>query len=730
MRGRHSLLAASWVLAGLLLAAPAGARVVDLDVIPAFSDVAIAPTSGIYFDRPPEQGGTVFVPFTTQTIGGVGGPTNGLRAPISGRIRVDFRPDEQTLRVIGFSTLFAPVASGQWLPGVPTNAVQPAPAQAAVALGSEGAFASGRAALRRLAISISTPPYALAPAGAGRWRWPADPSADPVELLVADGRVDFAVSVVPTLTSAFVREGGKQALPLSGARRVRVTESDGDRLELRVPLDVSIEQALPGEAGGALPLRVRLDLEGELLARNFIPEPGAAGAALAAIAALALLASRRRAFSGRELLLVASYVLLIGAACPAPPPNTCDNDDHCPNPQKCVKNACTDDGSCENPADCPGGELCRAGTCKPPAGPAEPCEGDGDCASGACTNDQCEGNGSGETLSSPVSGPDVISDTRTFGLPPGNRIAVAGANGLAIIDPLTGTIPTIGNATLSFLNGFIYRNLLGALVIEHPSGTGADAIFAYRNDTGASVQSYVPAIQDFGATGLLFGTYRDAVHLGDDPAQSEALLTATSLVQRFTWTDFGGGLLSPGTETALASFTGAGVPVSAFAFPDLTRILVVTMGTPGKLAIGNPETPFTAVTVIGDVGDHPRRIRCLGGACAISNFGSGSLTIATWDGATNVAITDSQDVGDGPIGIDLRTLPGGNLAVASTGFHDSTYSLTVVSPAGAVLASETRPAPEGCVQPGHALWLGDGQNHLVLSCFGSDALAVFVPEIP
>jgi hypothetical protein len=331
-----------------------------------------------------------------------------------------------------------------------------------------------------------------------------------------------------------------------------------------------------------------------------------------------------------------------------------------------------------------------------------------------------------------VTFPDVIVRSRTFGLPPGNRIVVSGSNGLVVMDPLTGAIPQVGNTTLSFVGDFNYRNLLGSLVVESPAGDGADAIFAYRNTSGASIQSYAPEISDFGATQLVFATYRDAVHLGNDPAQTEALLAGTSFVQRFTWSDFGtpGGPLFPRTERALDNFTGAGSSVSAFGFPGLARILAVTSGTPGKLVIGDPAQPTQAVSVLGDVGDDPRRIRCLASVCAVSNFGSDSLTIATWDGATNVAITDTQAVGDGPIGIDLRALPGGDVAIASTGFGDATYSVTRVSSAGAVVASVTLPAPPGCEQPGHALWLGDDDQHLVLSCFGSDALAVFAPELP
>src|SRR5690606_18369012 len=125
------------------------------------------------------------------------------------------------------------------------------------------------------------------------------------------------------------------------------------------------------------------------------------------------------------------------------------------------------------------------------------------------------------------------------------------------------------------LNGFLYLNLLGALVIPTPDGDAGDAIFAYRNDTGGSIRTFVPEIADFGAAQTSATAYRDAVQLGSDPAQTEALLTTTANVQRFGWTDFGdpSGGLFPTTDTVLGNFTGAGTPISAFAFPASTRIL-------------------------------------------------------------------------------------------------------------------------------------------------------------
>lgn len=984
LRCWRSAAIACWLLAP---SGPALARVVDLDVVAGASRVTIEATSGIYFDRPPQDGGTVFIPFAIQTGAGVGGPTNGLRADLAGRIRVDFRPGDATptLAIRGFSTLFGPIASGTWRPGLPGSAATPAAAQAAVAIGSVSAFATGQAALRDLALTIDAS-HPLVAAGANAWLWPDGPfdgaTPDRVELRVADGAVDFGLSIT-ALTREFVSEGSLARLVFSAANRVRVIESGVDDLELRMPLDVAIEKSLV-EPGSSLPVRVRLDLDGELVARNFVPEPDAAAATLAAFGALALLARRRRTRSGvgcgRALVHFALLAFLVGVACAPPPVGQCDNDEQCPESEQCVDNVCTGDGSCIDPTDCPEGEFCSDGSCEALAAPDSSCVADGDCQSDSCTGGVCDGcvgdadcdqitdandecptpgddpNGCDATLdvgggvtiycgnaascnpipnggtctdcaihdgalvfdcfgsgascttfesesgcsggcrlkagggtdllcgsgctevSTPVGGascsgscdgsvagfgalhcagcsvlvdprsgpkgrlvltkqsiggdgtfefevgdinlggnggfdatittsagvgnvavqviapigslfayesptpgfqlesatcdgpnelvagvlevtpapggtvsclmsnestatggvipaggvldPDVVTRTNTFGLPPGHRIAVAGSNGLVILDPLTGTIPSVGNTNLSFLGPFDRKSLLGALVIEKPTGDGADAIFTYANTSGAAIQTYVPANLDFGATLLINGTYRDAVHLGDDPAQTQAILTTTSSVQRFTWTDFGGGQLFPSTTTALNNFTGAGTPISAFAFPAMTRIAAVTSGTPGKLVLGDPVQFFAAVTIVGDVGNDPRRIRCDGPVCAVSNFGSDSLTIATWDGATNLAITGTQPVGDGPIGIDLMPLAGGNLAIASTGFNDATYSINVVSPAGALVASATQPVPAGCLQPGHALWLDDAGQHLVISCFGSDNLAVFVPEIP
>ena len=134
---------------------------------------------------------------------------------------------------------------------------------------------------------------------------------------------------------------------------------------------------------------------------------------------------------------------------------------------------------------------------------------------------------------------------------------------------------------------------------------------------------------------------------------------------------------------------------------------------------------FGRVNTIGSVGNDPRRVRCLAGVRAVSNNGSDSLTILTWDGGENAVITDTVTVGDGPIGVDLRQI-GDDVVILSTGSNDNTYSKTTVSLSGAVLDSVTQPILSGCNGPGHIIWV-DNSSKAFATCFSSDSYAVFDP---
>jgi hypothetical protein len=184
-------------------------------------------------------------------------------------------------------------------------------------------------------------------------------------------------------------------------------------------------------------------------------------------------------------------------------------------------------------------------------------------------------------------------------------------------------------------------------------------------------------------------------------------------------------------EIVMNGTSGTGVSakagVSAYVHQAAGPVLVATDGAPGDLLVQNNfASPFTAPARIGELGNAPRRIRCLPPICAVSNHDSDSLTIVTWDGSslTPAIVSTPIPVGDGPVGIDLIA-SGSNVAVVSTGFNDSTYSITVVSPAGAAVSNTKTAAPTGCTAPGHAIWINDaGGRKVAMTCNTSDNWAV------
>lgn len=173
---------------------------------------------------------------------------------------------------------------------------------------------------------------------------------------------------------------------------------------------------------------------------------------------------------------------------------------------------------------------------------------------------------------------------------------------------------------------------------------------------------------------------------------------------------------------AAAALPGAtGKAISALADGPDEDTFVVTDGTPGSLWVHRAaDRPAGAATKIGDVENDPRRLRRFGNLLVTSNFGSGSITVARFDTRT---IVRHVPVGNGPIGIDGKILGNGYIAIVSTGFNDDTYTITVLTPQGDVVSSDTSPVPEGGLAPGHVIWHEDG---ILISCNGSSEI-IFVP---
>jgi len=341
-----------------------------------------------------------------------------------------------------------------------------------------------------------------------------------------------------------------------------------------------------------------------------------------------------------------------------------------------------------------------------------------------------EFTGAGAMPAAGVEMPEMAMRTETFGLPPGDRITITGDNGWAVLDAKAGTVPTAGSRLLSFVS-FPGQQLVGTLVALDPLGTGADGVFAF-GPLGGQIRQFDPDFGDFGFTQLVFGSYTDAVHLDNDPASSTGLVVRNDLgqVRAFGPTEFTPGVTSFIVGAALVSngdLPGAsGAIVSAYAEALDAPMLVVTDGAPGELWLVDPAAAAPRGTLLGTVGAAPRRVRCAAGICAVSSFGSDTLSIATWSGGTEATLVGTVPASDGPVGIDVRAVSTG-ASVVSTGFGDDTVRVTEVAPDGTVLSNVAQAVPDGCTAPGHALFLRDAAESLVVTCNGSDAFAVLAP---
>ncbi len=303
----------------------------------------------------------------------------------------------------------------------------------------------------------------------------------------------------------------------------------------------------------------------------------------------------------------------------------------------------------------------------------------------------------------------------------GNLVTVAAGNGWAIVDYVTGEI-VVGDYLAPFSSPAFARFAASALGGSSGPGAGFDVqAVVQAGPGGPAITHYDLDFGDFGFTQISPGSpacFDAAPYGGDHLSGGIVLPCGRQLTTREPQMGFfnGGKAYSqfPATE---------GFVLSGFRRQADGPIVAITDGTPGKIW-KHPATGALTETPqeLGASGNSPRRVRCAGGVCAVSNFGSDTLTILIWSAQDVVAIVGTVPVGDGPVGIDLRTRLDGNVEVLSTGFNDDSWSLTVLAPNGGTVSNQEFPAPTGCDAPGHVIW-GRG-NEVILSCNGSDRLAL------
>jgi hypothetical protein len=315
-----------------------------------------------------------------------------------------------------------------------------------------------------------------------------------------------------------------------------------------------------------------------------------------------------------------------------------------------------------------------------------------------------------------------------FELPAGEYALIAHSDGATVFDLVTGAEKL--NPFAGFLSG-----MFGALALH-----GQDGDFALGYGSGGTAQTYYDTgTHDFGITQLsgIGGFIVDGFlpEVQPDPFDDRYALV-TSNFDNVDWYEAG----DVGTFQYLRyrhldgtwyDAAHAGKATSAQGGFD-TPALVVTGGdpgtTPGELWFGEPfhDSPFESHqgSKVGDVEDNPLTLRCLGTVCAVSNYGSDSITVIHWpDRNAAPTIVDNVTVAAGPVGVDLADDGSGGVVVLTTGYTGGGYTLTPVAGDGTPGTPESH-ALSDCDSPGYAWFVGAGASHIAVACNGDGNIRV------
>jgi hypothetical protein len=177
------------------------------------------------------------------------------------------------------------------------------------------------------------------------------------------------------------------------------------------------------------------------------------------------------------------------------------------------------------------------------------------------------------------------------------------------------------------------------------------------------------------------------------------------------------------TPTNMQSAYTAGLPADPAGQPEEAIAVGHTSSTGLLWYMESISDQYPVGSYVADLpGDDPRRIRCDldTGICAVSDFSNSLVTIVLWSGTGTPTVAENTTAGQiasGPVGLDVF----GHLIVTA-GYNDDQYSIIEVDDTGVIVNVTTQALPAGCSAPGHAKFLRDGANTILISCNASQAI--------
>ena len=272
-----------------------------------------------------------------------------------------------------------------------------------------------------------------------------------------------------------------------------------------------------------------------------------------------------------------------------------------------------------------------------------------------------------------------------------------------------------------------------------PPPTTVDPVIAARVLVGA----YGISIANFDDTTGAFeahtvqesGNMTDVCPFDGDEATGRAVYVDNAAdAIKFIELDTGGDyVLAPGSTLTNAGWSGAsGKVVSACRHPS-GDLLFVTDGDPGELWRFAPGD--TVATKLFDTYGAPRTVRTAGNIAAVGCYGSalgfGGLRLLVRSGAGTWSNAPFSRLGARSVGIDMRELPDGRVAIASTSFLTHEVIVTIVSgTTGEILDDQVLSLPAGHTGPGHCAFLRDpGVDGLFVTCNTSSTLVLMPVDL-